>query len=126
MGKRQRRIRARSAPGQVAGAANESSGSQPIDEKRPAQHAFSQKAPVPGPPTVAAGPDAASEEQFHASSRGTLLDEAGGGCGCEPLLDAAAPEDGLPTGDNIGPARHVRPSAGGDAATAIHAVRGPS
>ena len=47
-----------------------SSGSQPIDEKRPAQHAFSQKAPVPGPPTVAADPDAASAEQFHAPKSG--------------------------------------------------------
>ena len=44
VGKRHRRIRAQSTTGQVAGAATEKSGSRPIDEKRPAEPAFSQKA----------------------------------------------------------------------------------
>ena len=56
MGKRQRRIRARSATGQVAGAAIEKLGLAAHRRKRPAQHAFSQKAPVPGPTTVDADP----------------------------------------------------------------------
>jgi hypothetical protein len=49
VGKRHRRIRAASATGQVAGAATEKPGlkQRPSSKNRPAQHAFSQKAPVP-------------------------------------------------------------------------------
>ena len=54
MGKRHRRIRARSATGQVAGAATEKPGlKRPSSKNRPAQHAFSQKplsrSPDPNP-----------------------------------------------------------------------------
>jgi hypothetical protein len=45
--KRHRRIRARSATRQVAGAATEKARAQAHRAKRPAQPAFSQKAPVP-------------------------------------------------------------------------------
>jgi hypothetical protein len=51
VGKRHRRIRARSATGPVAGAATEKPGSKPIAQKRPAQHAFSQ-GPCPGRPSL--------------------------------------------------------------------------
>jgi hypothetical protein len=48
MGKRHRRIRARSATGQVAGAATEKPGlkQHPSSKNRPAQHAFSLT-PIP-------------------------------------------------------------------------------
>jgi len=54
VGKRHRRIRARSATGQVAGAATEKPGlKRPSSKNRPAQHAFSQKplsrSPDPNP-----------------------------------------------------------------------------
>jgi hypothetical protein len=47
VGKRHRRIRAHGTTGQVAAAATDLSGSKPIAQNRPAQPAFSQRAPVP-------------------------------------------------------------------------------
>jgi hypothetical protein len=69
VGKRHRRIRARSATGQVAGAATEKRGLQLAHRpKRPAQPAFSQKAPRPSQPNLSPPPDitGAFKEQFHA------------------------------------------------------------
>ena len=57
VGKRHRRIRARSATGQVAGAATEKPGLEAHRPKRPAQPAFSQKAPRPSQPTLSPPPD---------------------------------------------------------------------
>src|SRR5512133_3301467 len=51
VGKRHRRIRARGATGQVAGAATKKPGLEAHRPKRPAQPAFSQKAPRPSRPT---------------------------------------------------------------------------
>jgi hypothetical protein len=72
VGKRHRRIRARSATGQVAGAATEKPGLQLAHRpKRPAQPAFSQKAPRPSRPNLSPPPDTtgALKEQFHAPNR---------------------------------------------------------
>jgi hypothetical protein len=68
VGKRHRRIRARSATGQVAGAATETAGLKAHRPKRPAQPAFSQKAPRPSRPNLDRRPDTTgpSREQFHA------------------------------------------------------------
>jgi hypothetical protein len=68
VGKRHRRIRARGATGQVAGAATEKPGlKRPSSKNRPAQHAFSQKAPCPGPPTLTGRARTAdSKRHFHA------------------------------------------------------------
>ena len=74
MGKRHRRIRARSATGQVAGAATEKPGLQRAHRpKRPAQPAFSQKAPRPSRPNLSPPPDTtrALKQQFHAPRRGS-------------------------------------------------------
>jgi hypothetical protein len=57
VGKRHRRIRPRSATGQVAGAATEKPGlKSPSSKNRPAQHAFSQK-PLSRSPDPNQGPD---------------------------------------------------------------------
>jgi hypothetical protein len=76
MGKRHRRIRARSATGQVAGAATEKPGLEAHRPKRPAQPAFSQKAPRPSRPNPSPPPDTtkAFKEQFHAPTSGSLQD----------------------------------------------------
>ena len=70
VGKRHRPIRARSATGQVAGAATEKPGLQAHRPKRPAQPCVPQKAPRPGPPNLSPPPDAtgAFKEQFHATT----------------------------------------------------------
>ena len=71
VGKRHRRIRARSATGQVAGAATEKPGLEAHRPNRPAQPAFSQKAPRPSraEPTPTAGQHRAFRAQFHAPNR---------------------------------------------------------
>jgi hypothetical protein len=50
-------LRARSATGQVAGAATEQPGARSPSSKRPAQPAFSQKAPSPSQPNLSQPPD---------------------------------------------------------------------
>ena len=59
VGKRHRRIRARSATGQVAGAATEKPGlkQHPSPKNRPAQHAFSRKPLSRSPDPNPAGPE---------------------------------------------------------------------
>src|SRR4051794_8993321 len=56
-GKRHLRIRARSASGQVAGAAITNTGSQPIEQDRPARPRLLPDAPVPDGRTVLTNPD---------------------------------------------------------------------
>ena len=63
VGKRHRRIRARSATGQVAGAATETAGLEAHRPKRPAQPAFSQKAPRPSQPNLSSPPDITGPRQ---------------------------------------------------------------
>ena len=72
MGKRHRRIRARSATRQVAGAATEKPGLEAHRAKRPAQPAFS-RGPCPSRPNLSRRPDdtGALKEQFHAAKLGT-------------------------------------------------------
>jgi len=81
VGKRHRRIRARSATGQVAGAATEKPGLQLAHRpKRPAQPAFSQKAPRPSRPNLSPPPDTtgAFKEQFHAPTSRSRAARASG------------------------------------------------
>jgi hypothetical protein len=83
VGKRHRRIRARSATGQVAEAATEKPGLQLAHRpKRPAQPAFSQKAPRPSRPTLSPPPDTtgAFKEQFHAPNGSSARPPPDGYC----------------------------------------------
>ena len=57
VGKRQRRIRALSTTGQVAGAATESSGSKPTSSKTGLPNQRSPRSPCPSQPTVRRDPD---------------------------------------------------------------------
>ena len=67
MGERHRPIRARSAPGQVAGAATESHGLEAHRPNRCARPAFSTtESPVPGEPLVGGGPGNPCWADFHA------------------------------------------------------------
>jgi hypothetical protein len=84
VGTRHRRIRARSATGHVAAAATEKPALQLAHRpKRPAQPAFSQKAPRPSQPNLSPPPDAPepSGEQFHAptSDHDLVLATSGAG-----------------------------------------------
>ena len=81
VGKRHRRIRARSATGQVAGAATEKPGLEAHRPKRPAQPAFSQKAPRPSRPNLSRPPDTTrpSGAQFHAPNTSGAGRDAGEG-----------------------------------------------
>ena len=72
VGKRHRRIRARSATGQVAGAATEKPGSQPIVQEPACPTCVLPEGPCPSRATVTTDPDAASEKQFHAPNRSSL------------------------------------------------------
>jgi hypothetical protein len=67
VGKRHRRIRARSATGQVAGAATESPGSEPIVQNG-LPNLRSPERPDPSRPNLSPTPDISKtlEQQFHA------------------------------------------------------------
>ena len=87
MGKRHRRIRARSATGQVAGAANEKPGLEahrPI--KRPAQPAFSQKAPRPSRPNLSRPPDVSQPSETSFMPRKPLVRSP-----LTPCMDTSTP-----------------------------------
>jgi hypothetical protein len=95
VGKRHRRIRAHSATGQVAGAATEKPGLKAHRPKRPAQPAFSQKAPSPSRTNLSSPPDTTrpSREQFHATRSGSDPGTIAGRSRnrCERLLHANSP-----------------------------------
>ena len=70
MGERHRPIRARSAPGQVAGAATEKHGLEAHRSKRRARlRSPQQNPPVPGAPLIRGGPEEPCRRDFHAPKK---------------------------------------------------------
>jgi hypothetical protein len=98
VGKRHRRIRARSATGQVAGAATEKPGLEAHRPKRPAQPAFS-RTPLSqsAQATSATGCHEALKHQFHAPNRSSARPPPARYsivCDCERVREAAGAAHG--------------------------------